>query len=1106
MRKNEFESYIKNSNFYGLFNELGWDNTNIGELSFTIDDNEFAFKPVVEKRGFLVYTCYVEEIPKNSFCKRIDTKLKKYSNDYILIFIDSKNPLHHQWTVPVKNVDKRNIVNVEYGCIEQTGFLYSKADDFFFDIEEETNITDVTKRVHAAFDVNSEKVTKDFYAGFKKQHDAFANFVSGISVEGDKQWYVSVMLNRLMFCYFIQKKNFLDFNPDYLREKLNWSKEQKGKDKFFKGFYKNFLTELFEGGLNNPEHNTKEFKEVYGKIPYLNGGMFDKHQIEKAYENIDIEDEAFENLFDFFDKYRWHLDTRIEASGKDINPDVLGYIFEQYINDRSTMGAYYTKEDITNYIGRNCIIPYLFEKTKETNDKAFEKNGFVWNYLKNSGTKYIYSSVLKGWSKDWKKLIPDKIAKGLKENNSSAEKIVSEDDTLETLELIQNRREWNKNTDEIFGLPTEIWRETIERLERCDSLVSRIENGEIYEINDFITYNLDIVSFTNDLLVNCDDLSFVKNFYTALTNVTILDPTCGSGAFLFAALNILEPLYDVCLDKMEELGDISENEKIKKQYRSNREYFIYKTIILHNLYGVDIMNEATEIAKLRLFLKMVAVVEADRKQENLGLDPLPDIDFNIRCGNTLVGCATTKDVKNVAVNGDMFARVEFENKIENELKKVSATYKKFIESQRNDCDFFDDLKKCKTNLNNDLASLNKLLNTHLYCSDTGNAIQNESITENQEYQKWISKTKPFHWAVEFYNILENGGFDVIIGNPPYVEYSKVKKEYKIHNIECIDSGNLYAFVIERSLKFSHTKSRNGMIIQMSAFCTPRMETFEKIWFSYASYSALSFYDDRPGKLFDNLQHIRVVIPIMEVGSENKQINTTGYNKFYTQNRNILFNNISYYSSLASRKKFSILKLRNTIEESIANKLWTNQHSVSFYEDNELNDNYVYYGYGYGYFGKILNHKSYFYGENVSESTGDKYYYILREYDKDYFVGLLNSSLFYWFYINYSDGHNFTKTVIGALPYDFKENIKLKSIVNSLMNDLESKKGRRICNYKSTGRVEYDEYYPKKSKSVIDQIDTVLAAHYGFTQEELDFIINYDIKYRMGDSLSDGEEE
>jgi hypothetical protein len=69
-----------------------------------------------------------------------------------------------------------------------------------------------------------------------------------------------------------------------------------------------------------------------------------------------------------------------------------------------------------------------------------------------------------------------------------------------------------------------------------------------------------------------------------------------------------------------------------------------------------------------------------------------------------------------------------------------------------------------------------------------------------------------------------------------------------------------------------------------------------------------------------------------------------------------------------------------------------------------------------------------------------------------------------------------------------------------MNDLKRKSSRKSAYYKSTGKVEYDEFYPKLSKPIIDEIDKVLAEHYGFTEEELDFIINYDIKYRMGKEL------
>lgn len=248
--------------------------------------------------------------------------------------------------------------------------------------------------------------------------------------------------------------------------------------------------------------------------------MFDRHQIEQDYAHIDIADEAFEHLFAFFDKWRWHLDTRISASGKDINPDVLGYIFEQYINDRAQMGAYYTKEDITEYIGRNCILPFLMDKVAHTTqdmEKEFRPNGYVWTILQQSGDRYVYDAVKQGYNLGWQEQIPQDIAVGI--------------DTTQP-NLLERRKEWNRPTAEPWALPTEIWRETIERLQRCEHILHKIATGELTQINDFITYNLDIRQFVQDILTHTSNHKLVAHFYHALQQVTILDPTCGSGAFL----------------------------------------------------------------------------------------------------------------------------------------------------------------------------------------------------------------------------------------------------------------------------------------------------------------------------------------------------------------------------------------------------------------------------------------------------------------------------------------------------------------------------------------------------------------------------------------------
>jgi len=74
-----------------------------------------------------------------------------------------------------------------------------------------------------------------------------------------------------------------------------------------------------------------------------------------------------------------------------------------------------------------------------------------------------------------------------------------------------------------------------------------------------------------------------------------------------------------------------------------------------------------------------------------------------------------------------------------------------------------------------------------------------------------------------------------------------------------------------------------------------------------------------------------------------------------------------------------------------------------------------------------------------------------------------------------------------------------------MTNIKKNSVRLEAKYEATGKVEYDQFFPRKSKPIIDEIDRVLAQHYGFTAEELDFIINYDIKYRMGKDTSDEED-
>lgn len=1090
MNRREFNQYIAECSFREMFIEMGW-NKFRGHAEIPpvdIDGTIFNMTSIAERNGFQIISCPVKNIPTTSTCRKLDSKLRRSAADYICIFY-IPNSEHQQWIAPVRTVEKREIVTIEYETAEKADFLFLKIDDLSFELDEQTNIVDVKARIQGTFAVNSEEVTKDFYAGFKKEHKAFADFISGIDdhVETknnyNKQWYTSVMLNRLMFCYFIQKKGFLNGDFDYLQNKLKWVQERQGKGKFF-SFYRGFLSRLFHDGLNAPVHDIK-FEEKYGRIPYLNGGMFDIHQLERDYKNIDIEDEAFQRLFDFFDKWRWHLDTRITASGKDINPDVLGYIFEQYINDRAQMGAYYTKEDITEYIGRNCIVPFLMDKVKETTPKAFKPDGFVWKSLADSGDKYVFDAVKKGYSADWRNQIPSDIAIGI---DTSAPN------------LLERRKAWNTKTCDTFALPTEIWRETIERLQRCESILGKIRRGEISNINDFITYNLDIREFVKDLLDKTDDHTFVLHFYKALQHVSILDPTCGSGAFLFAAMNILEPLYESCICRMQEFHEKNpllfktELEEISNKYRSNIQYFIFKSIILRNLYGVDIMVEATEIAKLRLFLKMVAVVEVDLRADNMGLDPLPDIDFNIRCGNTLVGYATEEELQKDLVFGDLFARQEFEDKVNTQMEIVATAFNRFKDVQFRQSENMVAFKEAKGELKKRLTTLNNLLNKHMFTK----------IAYSSKYEDWLKSHQPFHWLAEFYEIIhDNGGFDVIIGNPPYVVYTKkdkitgvsVKDKYQIYNYTTENCNNLYGFVMERSFAICSQYKRIGMIVPLSLGSAKKMDSLRRLLLHNGT-TLISSFEIRPAKLFDGGkkgadQRLNIFITM---STSERNLLSTQVVRWKAEHRKHLFNNL-HYSKTINEERF--LRLSSIIEFGILNKM--SKDTIIGKETCKQNQNQVYYRTAGLRYWIIFVRRGF---DTISESNDNINFETVEK--ADFYMSALNSSLYWWYYAINFDMFNQTKSNILEFRLSYIKDKEIQKLGKKLDGDLYNNRVRLITNKKDGTSNESYAYNKKLSKPIIDEIDKLLAKHYGFTEEELDFIINYDIKYRMGDELNEEE--
>jgi hypothetical protein len=296
--------YLKAFDFARLFTqELGWDKYS-ATIAKQIDGHDYYFKAVAEKHGVVVLVS--DSIPVYAARVKVDKLVAKEHFEHLIVFADQAHG-RQVWQWVRKEPGKPTAVRTYHYGIGQTGeLLLQKLEGLVFTLEEEEilTLTSVTGRLKA-FDV--EKVTKKFYELFKAEHSSFLSFIKGIPDKQMESWYASVMVNRLMFLYFIQEKGFLNGDKDYLRNKLKESRGRKPD-----AYYRDFLCPLFfQGFARKKEERSAAVNRLLGEIPYLNGGLFQPHQIEELHgKQIVIADKAFERLFNFFKEYDWHLDER----------------------------------------------------------------------------------------------------------------------------------------------------------------------------------------------------------------------------------------------------------------------------------------------------------------------------------------------------------------------------------------------------------------------------------------------------------------------------------------------------------------------------------------------------------------------------------------------------------------------------------------------------------------------------------------------------------------------------------------------------------------------------------------------------------------------------
>lgn len=594
---------------------------------------------------------------------------------------------------------------------ERRYFIYSK--------RTADNISKINKlkKIGENFDVifQTKDISGTFYEQFKLKRDLLVRAIKN-NIEPVKKYLIAQKIfDRIFFIYFLCHKKIVRFDD---------GRELSGKV-FFDILIENgdFIENLRKAFtlFNTPhKNNILKIGNYKIKIPYLNGGLFREAEEEKDLK-ISLKKSDWQRIFEFLNSYHWIIESEVEElteeieeeEAKILTPEILGHVYERSViewelkgfkkevedatkgvSERKKKGVYYTPEEITDYICKNTIYPYL---------------------LDNLGNKYK-------------------------------------------------------------------------------------------DINEFLEKAT---------------ISDIKKALKVLDEIKVLDPACGSGAFLLKAGEVLFYLKTALLNK---LGK-------KTNY-----YEIKHSIITENLYGVDILEGAIEIAKLRLWLWLVSSYKEEKE-----IQALPNIEYNLVVGNSLIGWVNEK-LTQITLTNPMTPEIEgiFRGLIANsiyekeELQKAKELLEKtnlegYIEAYYI---LYTIYKKAHGERAVHLKEILQTIRDAIYKSINQAFLNyinkkikpNHKLTDPPIKLEDFEALKPFHWRVDFGHIIKKGGFDIVIGNPPYV--SKHNKENTLPASQQIlfceytsafKDSDLYCYFLERSNTLTHADGYVGMITSNTFF-------------------------------------------------------------------------------------------------------------------------------------------------------------------------------------------------------------------------------------------------------------------------------------------------
>jgi hypothetical protein len=343
--------------------------------------------------------------------------------------------------------------------------------------------------------------------------------------------------------------------------------------------------------------------------------------------------------------------------------------------------------------------------------------------------------------------------------------------------------------------------------------------------------------------------------------------------------------------------------------------------------------------------------------------------------------------------------------------------------------------------------------------------------------------------------VSGGGFDVVVGNPPYLELREV--EYSPKGFATAETGTIHAMFVERSIRLLSPLGSVCMILPLSLVSTQRMRVVQELleqgrstW--YANFSW------RPGKLFDTVNRALTIFVTAPAATGGKTFSTR-YQKWNSDSRNALIPLMRFVEVPRERNAIWVPKLGDEIERGILDKFLKIRSPLG--TNIGRSSHRIFYRTTGGLYWKVFTDFAPEFRVNgkAGHSTRETSLTLTKTDSVKPVLALLSSDLFWWWYtitsncrdLNPYDIQNF------PVPESVLTDSELAKLGTEYVKDLKKNSSMLTRNQQRTGRTETQAFKIQKSKPIIESIDRALAKHYKLTDEELDYLISYDIKYRLG---------